>query len=134
MNRREFLGVTTAATAIAVVPRTFVRSLDDRQIAPTQGVTSNATIRLFDYDDLMLTVATLLEKVQDGHGNIVWGKGQDIVITSKIAFSFNRVTIELEGLPKQIDMALISGRHTVTPGNTLTLQANPKGFVRGLFN
>jgi TAT (twin-arginine translocation) pathway signal sequence len=125
MDRRQFLTTSAAVGAAAIVPRKFVRTLEDREPQP---VLANAKLRLYHYDKLVLeTDTTIEESVEDG--NAVYGKGAEIKVTASKPFTFNKATVELADIPKELVLPL-SQTYTVTPGNTLTLQADAHGLVR----
>lgn len=121
MDRRQFLATGAAVGTAAMVPRSFVRTLEDRDLF-------NAVIHLYDGDEWILSTPTSLERERKGT-DVVYGKGYDLVVTAERTFSFNRVGVEIEGIPKEI-LLPISKRYTVTRGNTLTLLADAKGLVR----
>ena len=109
--------------AIPVVPRIFIRTFTDREKIPT----ANATVRLYDYGRLVIEqdVELLVDKTEAG---MVYGLGQTILIDGD-RFSFDRCTMSLKEFPEIAGELPVIGRHTVTRGNTVTLEAHPKGFM-----
>jgi len=133
INRREFFGVSAAVAGTAVVgtavarPRKFVRNFEDRG-APDPDSLWDGVIRLYHRGKLVVETPTSMEQQVEGT-DVVVGKGDEVVITSKKTFSFDKVTIELAGIPKEYDLPLTRS-YTVTTGNTLTLQADSRGMAR----
>lgn len=125
MDRRQFFGGTAAVATAVMAPRIFVRTVTERE---GRIPNAKATVRLYDYGKLVIKqdIKLLADKTEAG---MVFGKGQDILINGD-GFSFDKCTISLAEFP-MIEAELPLGcRHTITKGNHVTLEADPRGFVR----
>jgi len=132
-NRREFLSSAAAVGTIAIVGRSFPSAVMHSNEATMlfDGALAQrsveAKITLYNYGKKVMAVDVLLDEelLVD---SVRYGKGADIVIQAKEDFEFNKATVQVEGIPKELDLQ-IPDRHFVAAGNTLTLTSTEHGFL-----
>ena len=143
MKRREFFGVTAAATTVVVTPlvlgqggRTFARTLERPEFDSTKNIETGETLTdavMILYNNGVRVYSKKVALTVTHHkGNVQFGSNASIVLDDFVGSTDDLgIEINFVGLPieRMIGYGGVSLPVVITKGNTLTLEASHTGFL-----
>ena len=134
LSRRKFFGAAAAASVAVAIPNRyadrFARSLEDRPVTTVD--TTDVIFRFYDHGKEMFTYPITLPSYVDGTDKVVIGANERFIVEGFEGYA-NDLGISLAMFPQLVTMIGFGPEFPtgvrIHRGNTLTLQAQPTGFL-----